>query len=156
MRNLFLTTAIVAAGLLNGQHWTVPAMAADDDIIFTAALSPDEQSIPTYSPATGFAEVRLERETLKITWKVTYKDATTPVIAAGLHGPENAGANAGQVVDLAPDGDFKSPIEGSQVLSDGVFQYLITGRMYVNLMTTKYKEGELRGQLRRQRAAPKQ
>jgi hypothetical protein len=126
----------------------LPARAADDDIIFTAALSPDEQSAPTYSPATGFAEVRLERATLKITWKVTYKDTTSPVIAAGLYGPENAGGNAGQVVDFAPSG-LKSPMQGSTILSDGVFQYLITGRVYVNIHTTKYKDGELRGQLRR-------
>jgi hypothetical protein len=151
MRNLSLTVGIVAVGLLAGPV----AIAAEDDIIFTATLSPDEQSIPTDSPATGFAEVRLERETLKITWKVTYQDTTSPVIAAGLHGPENAGANAGRLVDLAPNGDFKSPITGSTVLSDGDFQYLITTRVYVNLMTTTYKEGELRGHLRRQRAAPK-
>jgi len=127
------------------------AWAADDDIIFAAALSADEQSSPTESPGSGFAEVRLERETLKITWKVTYKDLTSPPIIAGLYGPENVGGNAGQIVDFAPNG-LKSPLEGSTILSDGNFQYLITGRVYVNIHTTKYKDGELRGQLRRQRA----
>lgn len=127
------------------------AQAADDDIIFTAELTDEDQSIPTESPGKGFAEIRLERETLKITWKITYENLTSPVTVAGLYGPENVGGNAGQVVDLAPKGNFKSPIEGSQVLSDGVFQYLITGRVYVNIHTTKYKAGELRGQLRRQR-----
>lgn len=151
MRNPSVFLALAMAFALPG----AAALAADDDIVFTAVLTPDEQSIPTYSPGTGFAEVRLERETLKITWKVTYKDTTSPVIAAGLHGPENVGANAGQVVDLAPNGNFKSPIEGSTVLADGIFQYLITTRMYVNLMTTKYKDGELRGHLRRVRTTPK-
>lgn len=128
------------------------ALAADDDILFTATLTDDEQSIPTMSPGTGFAEVRLERATMKITWKVTYKDLTSPPIAAGLYGPENVGGNAGQFVDLvAAGGSLKSPLTGSKVLSDGEFQYLITGRVYVNIQTRKFKEGELRGQLRRQR-----
>jgi hypothetical protein len=126
------------------------ARAADDDIVFKAILSADDQSIPTESPGTGIAEVRLERATLKITWKVTYQGLTSPPVSAGLYGPENVGGNAGQVVNLGVNG-LKSPIEGSTVLSDGVFNYLITGRVYVNLHTRKYKEGELRGQLRRQR-----
>jgi hypothetical protein len=125
--------------------------AADDDIIFTAVISDDEQSSPTESPGIGFAEVRLERATLKITWKVTYKDLTSPPIEAGLYGPEYVGGNAGLLVDLAPKG-FGSPLEGSAVLSDGTFQYLITTRVYVNIKTKKFPEGELRGHLRRQRS----
>ncbi|MDX2221302.1 MAG: CHRD domain-containing protein [Rhodospirillaceae bacterium] len=136
-------------GALAVAMWLSAAQAADDDILFTAKLTPDEQSAPTYSPASGVAEVRLERETLKITWKVTYQDLTGPATVAGLYGPENVGANAGMVVDLSPNG-LKSPIEGSAVLSDGTFQYLITGRVYVNIHTAKYPDGELRGQLRRQ------
>jgi hypothetical protein len=126
------------------------AQAADDDIVFTATLTDDEQSVPTFSPGSGVAEFRLERATMKLSWKVTYQNLTSPAIAAGLYGPENVGANAGQVIDLA-NGKLKSPITGSTTLSDGVFQYLITGRVYVNIHTTRYRDGELRGQLRRQR-----
>lgn len=126
------------------------ARAADDDIYFVAKLTPDEQSAPTYSDASGFAEFWLERETLKLRWKVVFKDLAGPVIEAGLYGPENVGGNAGIVVDLAADGaGLKSPIEGSTVLSDGAFQYLITTRVYVNILTKKWPAGELRGQVRR-------
>jgi len=138
--------SLLAAALLA----TTPAHAADDDIVFRATLTDNEQSTPTYSPGNGVAEFRLERATLKLSWKVTYQNTTSPVIAAGLYGPENVGANAGLVVDLA-NGKFKSPIVGSTVLSDGVFQYLVTGRVYANLHTTRYKDGELRGQLQRVR-----
>lgn len=141
-----LVAGVAAAGLVAA----APAQAADDDILFRATLTDNEQSTPTYSPGNGIAEFRLERATLKLSWKVTYQNTTSPVIAAGLYGPENVGANAGLVVDLA-NGKLKSPITGSTVLSDGVFQYLVTGRIYANLHTTRYKDGELRGQLLRVR-----
>jgi hypothetical protein len=143
--------ALSALAILTISQAAIPrAESAEDDIIFAANLTPDDQSTPTESPATGYAEVRLERATLKITWKVTYRALTSKPIAAGLYGPENVGANAGQVVNLGVRG-LASPIQGSEVLSDGVFQYLITGRVYVNIHTLRYKDGELRGQLRRQR-----
>lgn len=143
--------ALSALAVLTISQAAIPrAESAEDDIIFAANLTPDDESTPTESPATGYAEVRLERATLKLTWKVTYRGLTSKPIAAGLYGPENVGANAGQVVNLGVRG-LASPIQGSEVLSDGVFQYLITGRVYVNIHTTRYKDGELRGQLRRQR-----
>lgn len=143
--------ALSALAVLTISQAAIPrAESAEDDIIFAANLTPDDESTPTESPATGYAEVRLERATLKLTWKVTYRGLTSKPIAAGLYGPENVGANAGQVVNLGVRG-LASPIQGSEVLSDGVFQYLITGRVYVNIHTARYKDGELRGQLRRQR-----
>jgi len=130
-----------------------PAIAADDDIIYTAVLSDEDQSTPTYSPGKGYAELRLERATLKLSWRITFQGLTSAPIAAGLYGPENVGANAGQVVDLGTRG-LKSPIVGSTIISDGVVGYLTTGRVYVNIHTTRYRNGELRGQLRRQSATP--
>lgn len=148
MQHKFFVAALMAllANVMSGS-----AEAAPDDIIYTAALSDEDQSTPTYSPGKGFAEFRLERATLKLSWKITYQGLTSPPIIAGLYGPENVGANAGQVIDLGTRG-LKSPIVGSTIISDGVLGYLTTGRVYVNIHTTRYRDGELRGQLRRQRS----
>lgn len=124
------------------------AMAADDDIFYVATITDDEQSVPTESSGQGIAEFRLERATLKLTWKITYRSLTSKPISVGLYGPENVGANAGRVVDLGING-LSSPIQGSTILSDGVLSYLVTGRTYVNLHTVRYKDGELRGQVKR-------
>ena len=152
-------TAMSVASLALCASCLLPAAsaeAADDDIVYAATLTADDQSTPTESPGKGYAELRLERATLRLTWKVTYQGLTSRITAAGLYGPENVGATAGQVVNLGVQG-LGSPIQGSQVLDDGVLQYLVTGRVYVNLHTTRYPDGELRGQLRRQRpqATPK-
>jgi hypothetical protein len=153
-RSRSIVTACVALAFTGGVSALLSeARAAEDDILFGAPLSDDEQSIPTESPGSGYAEFRLERETLKLSWKVVYKDITSPPIEIGLYGPENVGANAGMIVNLAPKG-MGSPVEGSTILSDGNFQYLITTRVYVNIKTQKWKDGELRGQVRRLRSKP--
>lgn len=146
-----MRSAVVACGTLVA---ILPATAADDDIYFIAKMTPDEESTPTYSPALGTGEFWLERATLKLSWKVTFSDLSGPPTVAGLYGPENVGGNAGLVVDLGVNG-LKSPLQGSVVLSDGAFQYLITTRVYANIHTKKYPEGELRGQVRRTPAPAK-
>ena len=54
------------------------------------------------------------------------------------------------LVDLGGKG-LTSPIEGSSILNEGQLEYLLTDRMYVNILTKKYPGGELRGQLARLR-----
>ena len=140
--------SLLFASLLIGR----PLTAAPDDIRFATDLSPDEESIPTYSSASGHAEFILNRETLKLTWVITYKDLSGPAVTAGLYGPENVGGTSGILIDFrsSPSGTLASPIRGSAVLTDGQLQYLVTGRVYANIHTAKWKDGELRGQLQRQ------
>jgi hypothetical protein len=119
-------------------------------ISFYADLSADEQSAITESPGAGRVEFTLDRPTLRLSWKLTYNVLTTPATGVHIHGPQTPGGNAGVLVDLGGNG-LKSPIAGSAILDGGQLEYLLTGRMYVNLHTTKYPEGELRGQVMRQR-----
>ncbi len=119
-------------------------------IKFLALLSADEQSAPTESPGSGQAEFVLDRPTQRLAWTVTYGNLTSNAVAAHVHGPQTPGGNAGVLFDLAPDG-IGSPLTGSRVINDGELEYLLTGRMYVNIHTTRYPPGELRGQVMRQR-----
>ncbi len=130
----------------------VNSSAGDDGppIAFYADLSADEESAETYSPGKGRFDVTLDRKTLRFAWKVTYNDLTSPLTSAAIHGPQTPGCEAGVLIDLAPKGP-RAPLEGSVVLNEGQLEYLLTGRMYVNLHTAKYPNGELRGQLSRQR-----
>jgi hypothetical protein len=139
---------VLALGLCEATGRPGPAAAAADDILFAADLSPDEEPAVVESPATGHIDLWLERATLKITWHVTFSGLSSALVSAALHGPENPGANAGVLVDLRAHG--KSPLDGSAVLTDGQFQYLITTRVYADLVTAKFPGGEMRGHLRRQ------
>ena len=119
-------------------------------IRFRALLSADEQTVTTESPGVGCALFVLDRPTLRITWTVTYQDMTSAALAANVHGPQGVGSNAGVLWNLAPDG-MKSPLTGSIVLNDGQLEYLLTDRVYANITSRRYPEGELRGQIRRLR-----
>ena len=132
--------------------WIPTSLFAEDGppIHFYADLSADEQSAVTNSPALGRADFVLERATLRFSWVVTFHDLTSAPTAAGLHGPQTPGGNAGLLIDIAKSG-LGSPITGSEIITDGQLDYLLTGKMYVNIRTAQYDLGELRGQIMRMR-----
>ncbi len=119
-------------------------------ISFYADMSADEESAVTESPGSARADLVLERSTLKLSWTLTFKDATSPATGAHIHGPQTPGGEAGIVIDLAPEG-MTNPIEGSAILTEGTMIYLVQDRLYINLHTTTYPAGELRGHIKRAR-----
>ncbi len=119
-------------------------------ILFYADLSADEESAVTESPGRGRADFVLDRATLNFTWKVTYKDLTSRATGLRIHGPGTPGGEAGILIDMAPKG-MTPMIEGSSVLNEGLLAYLVQDRMYVNLVTTTYPNGELRAPIRKAR-----
>jgi hypothetical protein len=147
-RILIIGGRLIAIGLGLAMGHIDTAAAAEDDILFAADLSPDEEPAVVESAAKGHIDLWLERATLKITWHVTFNGLSSALVSAALHGPENPGANAGVLVDFHAKGN--TALDGSAVLTDGQFQYLITTRVYADLVTRKYPGGELRGHLRRQ------
>lgn len=129
-------------------------VAADEDgppIHFKAEISAEDQSAYTESDGLGVARFVLERSTLEFSWVVEFSGLTSTAVALAVHGPDTVGGNAGVLFDLAPEGNISSPVQGSVILTQGQLQYLLTGKMYVNLRTRNYPLGELRGQVRRQR-----
>jgi len=100
----------------------------------------------TESPATGAADFHLDLSTLTLSWNISFKDMTSPVVSAKLHGPAQPGANGGVILDIAGKG-AKSPMKGSAVITEAQVQYLLYGWTYLNIVTERYSWGEIRGQL---------
>lgn len=115
---------------------------------FAAEMSAYEESAVTDSPAKGRIDFVLDRATLKFKWKVTYEGLTSAPTALRVHGPQVSGAEAAPLFDLAPKG-VKSPMEGEMDFTDGLVTYLVQDRLYVNLMTTKFPDGEIRSPIRK-------
>ncbi|MFL2769945.1 MAG: CHRD domain-containing protein [Rhodospirillaceae bacterium] len=119
-------------------------------ISFYAELSADEQSAVTESPGVGRVDLVLDRSTLRLNWEVSYSNITSSAIGLHIHGPQTPGGEAGIIIDLAP-GEMMNPIKGSEVLTEGTMIYLVQDRLYINLHTTNYPAGELRGHIKKVR-----
>jgi hypothetical protein len=112
--------------------------------VFTADLKGTSQVPPIDSAATGKAEVTYDDASKMLTWTITYSGLSGNVTAAHFHGPAKEGENAGPIVPIT---QLDSPMKGSATLTEDQSQALTGGKMYVNVHTAKYPNGEIRGQL---------
>jgi len=112
---------------------------------FHATLSPASEVPPSKSTGSGEASASLDTTTHELTYDVTFSGFASEVTAAHIHGPAEAGKNAGVLVPLgnAP----KSPIHGTATLTAEQQQQLMAGLFYVNVHTKNNPSGAIRGQL---------
>ena len=112
---------------------------------FNATLNAASEVPPGKSSGSGEATATLDSATHELTYDVTYKGFSSDVTAAHIHGPAEAGKNAGVAVPLgsAP----KSPIHGSVKLTPEQESQLTGGMFYVNVHTKDDPSGAIRGQL---------
>ena len=104
------------------------------------------QEVPSNpSMGKGTVDAVLNKDTLELTWTVTYAGLSGPAVAGHFHGPAQAGANAG--VALGFKGPLDSPIKGSATLSAEQAKDLLAGKWYVNLHTKVSPGGEVRAQV---------
>jgi hypothetical protein len=112
---------------------------------FHAALSPASEVPPSKSTGSGEADATLDTASHELTYDVTFSGFSSQVTAAHIHGPAEAGKNAGVVVPLgnAPT----SPIHGTAKLTSEQEQQLTSGMWYVNIHSKNNPGGAVRGQL---------
>ena len=123
-----------------------------DEKAYKAALDGKSEVPPTTSSGTGTASVTYDSSTKMVTWQGSFSGLSGPATAAHIHGPAEAGKNAGVIVPLSQkDVPFTSPFTGSATLADdkaaALEAALSSGQAYVNVHTAANPGGEVRGQL---------
>ncbi|MCH7813065.1 MAG: CHRD domain-containing protein [Planctomycetes bacterium] len=98
---------------------------------------------PTGSPATGIGDVTLDTVTGALNWNITFSGLLGGQTAAHFHGPAPVGVNAGVQVGIG----VGSPAIGNAILNATQNADLQAGLWYVNIHTTVYPGGEIRGQV---------
>jgi CHRD domain-containing protein len=117
-------------------------------VTFKADLKGSNEVPPNQTAASGSITATFDPATKQLTWSGSYSGTTGPVTAAHIHGPAEAGKNAGVVMWISEKGQpFASPFKGSATLTDAQAADLMAGNYYVNLHTAANPGGELRGQL---------
>jgi hypothetical protein len=145
---LFVTLGLVAIGVFGvsgGAGATVASEASVGGRPLHATLSPENQVPPTASNGSGTSLVTLNQGQGEVCWDISVSDLTSPVILAHIH-QGAAGTNGPVVVD------FMEPVNGLNgcVPADAALIKEIRqdpAGFYVNVHTTMFPNGEVRGQL---------
>jgi hypothetical protein len=149
MRVRVLVTGVVVAvsvlGLAGAADATRASEGSQGGRPLHAALLPGNQVPPTASDGSGSALVTLNQGQGEVCWDISVEDLTTPVILAHIH-RGGAGTNGPVVVD------FMEPVNGLNgcVHADAALIKQIRqdpSGFYVNVHTTMFQAGEVRGQL---------
>ena len=97
------------------------------------------------SDAFGEAQFTYDTATRQLEYYVTY-DGTAPT-ELDLHGPAGPGEKAPSAVTFAVS---ESPVTGKTSLTPEQGKALLAGRMYVDIHSRAYGDGEIRGQIKPQ------
>jgi len=98
----------------------------------------------TGSPGIGTASITLDTVTHQLSWNITWSGLIGTPTAMHFHGPALPDQGAGVQVSTGVAGP---PVIGAAILSLAQEADLLAGLWYLNLHTTSFGGGEIRGQV---------
>ncbi len=134
-------SACVAASVL------LAASASAQIKVYDIALSGLEEVPPNASPATGTAHVEVNVATGFVDVTGTFDGLLGSVTGAHLHGLADYGQNAGILIGFTTTGSTSGTFFGSGTLSPTNLQGLLDGLTYINVHSSVFPGGEIRGQV---------
>lgn len=128
------------------------ALGAQGEIIQSFVELNGSQSVPsTGSPGVGFATVIVDTQTRDIQITGEFSGLLGLVFAAHIHGPADVGVNSPIVIhplELVLSEDRHS---GTFTLDDrltrGQLDIFLDSRTYLNIHSSEFRDGEIRGQV---------
>jgi CHRD domain len=134
---------MLAIGFLIGLGLSFSACTADAETVkFRADMKAATEVPPNDSTAAGTADITLDTTAKTLTWVANTTGLTGNATAAHFHGPAAEGENAGPVIDVTAN-----ITSGTSPISDDQITMLQDGKMYLNVHTEQYPDGEIRGQV---------
>lgn len=137
MKTLTLRTSMLAAGLM--------VVALSPALDFFGTMDGLQEVPPNASP--GFGSFTGTLTGLNITLTGTFGGLTAPVTAAHIHGPAGPGVNGPVILHLTIDNATSGNFSGNGVLTAQQALDLQAGLHYINIHTSTFPGGEIRGQI---------
>ena len=131
------------AAMLVGGLYAAPVRAATKT--FFAVLNGGQETPATDTDAFGVAYFTFDDKSLSLCYSVTFIRLSTTETAAHIHGPGAPGTAAPVLVALAPVPG--NPKNGCVTLPKANKKDLKRGLTYVNVHSSRFPSGEIRGQL---------
>ena|SRR5258705_1872574 len=128
----------------------VGASASAATLTFEANLDGLQEVPPNASPAFGFAQLTLDDVSGFVTITTgTYQDLLGGATGAHIHGLSGPGVSSGIILPLTVDtpGATTGTFSGSGTLTGAQVAGMIAGDTYVNVHSSVFPGGEIRGQL---------
>jgi hypothetical protein len=128
---------------------TLAAMAAvtassQAAIVNLVASLSARQEVPTNSStAFGCARMTVDTDANTVTYRIAFTGLSATETAAHFHGPAAVGANAPVVFGLGTG----NPKVGVWTYPESIEADILGGRFYINIHTTAFPGGEIRGQV---------
>jgi len=110
---------------------------------FQASLSSAQEVPPNASTATGSGSFTLNDAETNLSINVSFSGLSAPQTAAHIHGPAAPGVNAGVQFGFP----LGSPVITNWAIPAAQVVNLKAGLLYVNVHTTAFPGGEIRGQI---------
>jgi hypothetical protein len=118
-------------------------------LTLSLSISGQQEVAPTPSGGTGILTGTYNEATNLLSFSVMFNGLSGNTTAAHIHGPAPAGINAGVQIPLVgfPAGVTSGSYANSYILTDALETHLLDGLLYLNIHTSVYPGGEIRGQL---------
>ena len=145
VRRLVLSFALLLAASGCSFNMGEPNLPKTD---FRADLSGAREVPPIDSKGTGYFTAVYRPSTKVLEYRINLVGLSGPVRQAGLYGPAAPDQNAVQVVPIdVPFYADRSTVNDGVTLTAQQVSEVLAGLWYVNVLTEKYPDGEIRGQI---------
>ena len=140
------TPVVMPADTPAGASPDAPAPVYDVRVALMTDMTGASAVPATPSGGSGHIDMMFNRETSVLRWKTTWGGLQGAITGVQFHGPAREGQTAPAVM-IWP-GPFGATYEGRATLNAQHAYELLQGLWYVNVQTSAYPQGEIRGQLR--------
>lgn len=132
--------------------FALPHFAWAQVLLFQATLTGAGENPPNASAGTGFATASLDLSTNLLVFNDSWSGLSTPDTATHIHSPGPVGVNAPVIIPFTLANGFVAGLTSGSVSYSGTItptqvNELMNGLFYVNVHTTAFPGGEIRGQL---------